>query len=92
MRLTLIRGVIGLPADGAGGRGGLALSFVLLLVPSSVRWDGNRARGGLLVLGGMGGGFVLELGEFSTDRGAAGEVMDDKGRRGVCREARRRNA
>ena len=36
MRLTLIRGVIGLPADGAGGRGGLALSFVLLLTLPSV--------------------------------------------------------
>ena len=39
----------------------------------------------------MGGGFVLELGEFGVDRGAAGEVMDDKGRRGIGREARRGN-
>ena len=43
MSLTLIRGVVSLPADGAGGRGGFALSFVLLLVLSSVRWDRNRA-------------------------------------------------
>ena len=42
-RLTLIRRVVSLPADGAGGRGGLALSFVLLLVLSLVRWDRNRA-------------------------------------------------
>ena len=41
--LTLIRKVVSFPADGAGGRGGLALSFVLLLVLSSVRWDRNRA-------------------------------------------------
>ena len=42
MSLTLIRGVVSLPTDGAGGRGGLALSFVLLLVLSSMRWDRNR--------------------------------------------------
>ena len=41
-RLTLIRRVVSLPADGARRRGGLALSFVLLLVFSSVRWDRNR--------------------------------------------------
>ena len=41
MSLTLIRGVVSLPAEGAGGRGGLALSFVLLLVLSSMRWDRN---------------------------------------------------
>jgi hypothetical protein len=41
--LTLIRGVVGLLAEGAGGRRGLALSFVLLLVLSSVRWDRNGA-------------------------------------------------
>ena len=40
---TLIRRVVSLPADGAGGRGGLALSFVLLPVLSLVRWDRNRA-------------------------------------------------
>ena len=31
------------PANGAGGRGCFALSFVLLLLLSSVRWDRNRA-------------------------------------------------
>ena len=40
---TLIRSVVRLPAEGAGGRGGLALSLVLLLVLSSVRWDRNGA-------------------------------------------------
>ena len=40
----------------------------------------------------MGGGFVLELGEFGADRGAASEVTDDKGRRGIGREARRGDA
>ena len=54
-----------------------------------MRWDRNGARRGLLVLGGMGGGFVLELGEFGADRGAAGEVADDESRRGVGRETRR---
>ena len=43
LSLTLIGGVVSLPTDGAGGRGGLALSFVLLLVLTSVRWDRNRA-------------------------------------------------
>ena len=43
MSLTLIRRVVRLPADGAGGRGGLVLSFVLLLVLLLVRWDRNRA-------------------------------------------------
>ena len=43
-------------------------------------------------MSGMGGGFVLELGEFGADRGAAGEVADDKGRRGIGREARRGDA
>ena len=42
-RLTLIRRVVSLPADGAGGRGGLALSFVLLLALLSMRWDRNGA-------------------------------------------------
>ena len=41
--LTLIRRVVSLPADGAGGGRGLALSFVLLLVLLLVRWDRNRA-------------------------------------------------
>ena len=45
-----------------------------------------------MVLGGMGGGFVLELGEFGVDRGAAGEVTDDKGRGGIGREVRRGDA
>jgi hypothetical protein len=40
---TLIRRVVLLSADGTGGRGGLALSLVLLLVLSSVRWDRNGA-------------------------------------------------
>ena len=40
---TLVRSVVRLPADGAGGRGGLALSLVLLLVLSSVGWDRNGA-------------------------------------------------
>ena len=31
----------------------------------------------------MGGGFILELGEFSANQGAIGEVADDEGRRGV---------
>ena len=39
----------------------------------------------------MGGGFVLELGEFGADRGVAGEVADDEGRRGIGRETRRGN-
>ena len=30
----------------------------------------------------------MELGEFSADRGAAGEVADDEGRRGIGGEAR----
>ena len=42
-----------------------------------------------MVLGCMGGRFVLELGEFSVNRGAAGEVTDDEGRRGGGREVRR---
>ena len=46
----------------------------------------------MLVLGGMRGGFVLELGEFGADRGAAGEVADDESRRGIGREARRGDA
>ena len=33
----------------------------------------------------------MELGEFGTNGGAAGEIMDDKGRRGVGRNARRGN-
>ena len=41
--LTFIRRMVSFPADGAGGRGGFALSFVLLLVLSSVRWDRDRA-------------------------------------------------
>ena len=41
---TLIRSVVRLPADGTGRRGGFALSLVLLLVLSSVRWDRNGAR------------------------------------------------
>ena len=41
---TLIRSVVCLPAEGTGGRGGLALSLVLLLVLSSVRWDRNGVR------------------------------------------------
>ena len=41
---TLIRSVVRLPANGTGGRGGLALSLVLLLVLSSVRWNRNGAR------------------------------------------------
>ena len=40
----------------------------------------------------MGGGFILELGEFGANGGAAGEITDDKGRRGVGRDARRGNA
>ena len=40
---TLIRSVVRLPADGTGGRRGLALPLVLLLVLSSVRWDRNGA-------------------------------------------------
>ena len=46
----------------------------------------------MLVLGGMGGGFVLELGEFGADRGAAGKVADDEGRRGIGGDARRGDA
>ena len=41
--LTLVGMMIVLLANGTGGRGGLALSFVLLLLLSSVRWDRNRA-------------------------------------------------
>ena len=40
----------------------------------------------------MGGGFVLELGKFGANGGTAGEVMDDKGRRGIGRDARRGDA
>ena len=39
--LTFIRRMVSFPANGAGGQGGFALSFVLLLVLSSVRWDRN---------------------------------------------------
>ena len=46
----------------------------------------------MLVLSSMGGWFILELGEFGADRGAAGEVAEDEGRRGIGREARRGNA
>ena len=45
----------------------------------------------LLVLSCMGRQLVLELGEFSADRGATGEVTDDKGRRGVGVNVRRGN-
>ena len=45
-----------------------------------------------MVLGGMGGGLVLEWGEFSADGGATGKVVDDKGWRGVGIDARRGNA
>ena len=41
--LTFIRGVVSLLTDGAGGRGGLALSLVLLLVLSLVRGNRNGA-------------------------------------------------
>ena len=41
--LTFVRRVVSLLADGAGRRGGLALSLVLLLVLSLVRWDRNGA-------------------------------------------------
>ena len=34
----------------------------------------------------------MELGEFGADRGAAGEVTEDKGRRGIGRAARRGDA
>ena len=41
--LTFISTMVVFPANGAGGRGGFALSFVLLLLLLSVRWDRNRA-------------------------------------------------
>ena len=41
--LAFISVMVIFPANGAGGRRGLALSFVLLLLLSSVRWDRNRA-------------------------------------------------
>ena len=41
--LTLIRRVVSLLTNGTGGWGGFALSFVLLLVLSSMGWDRNRA-------------------------------------------------
>ena len=34
----------------------------------------------------------MELGEFRANRGATGEVTDNKGRRGIGRNARRGNA
>ena len=40
--VTFIRRMVSFPANGAGGRGGFALSFVLLLVLLLVRWDRNR--------------------------------------------------
>jgi hypothetical protein len=40
----------------------------------------------------MGGGFVLKLGKFDVSRGMIGEVTNDKGRRGVGVDTRRRNA
>ena len=40
----------------------------------------------------MGERFILELGEFSADRGVVGEVAHDKGRRGVGVGTRRGNA
>ena len=39
----------------------------------------------------MEGQLILELGKFSVDRGMAGEVADDKGRRGVDVNVRRGN-
>jgi hypothetical protein len=41
--LTFISLMVIFPANGAGGRGGFALSFVLLLLLSLVRWDRDRA-------------------------------------------------
>ena len=41
--LTFIGRMVSFPANGAGGWGGFAFSFVLLLVLLSVRWDRNRA-------------------------------------------------
>ena len=41
--LTFIGRMVSFPANGAGGWGGLVLSFVLLLVLLLVRWDRNRA-------------------------------------------------
>ena len=41
--LAFIGMMVIFPANGAGGRGGFVLSFVLLLLPSSVRWNRNRA-------------------------------------------------
>ena len=40
----------------------------------------------------MGGGFALELGKFSADGRATGEVTDDEGRRRVGLDMRRGNA
>jgi hypothetical protein len=40
----------------------------------------------------MGGGFVLESGEFGANRRAVGEVMDDESRRGIGGDARRGDA
>ena len=40
----------------------------------------------------MGGRFILELGEFGANRGVAGEVTDDEGRRGIGGEVRRGDA
>ena len=45
-----------------------------------------------MVLCCVGGGFILELGKFSANRGAIGEVTDDKGRRGIGLDVRRGNA
>ena len=42
--LAFISMMVIFPANGAGGRGGFALSFVLFLLLLSVRWNGNGTR------------------------------------------------
>ena len=45
-----------------------------------------------MILGCVGGWFILELGEFGANRGAVGEVTDDEGQRGIGGDARRGDA
>ena len=76
----------------AGVRTGLVLSLAFLLFLLLVRWNRDGAQWWLLILGYVGGWLVLKLGELGVDRGATGEVADNKGRRRVNVNVRRGDA